>query len=169
MLSYYKYSKTLVKIFLGLALLGVAVLLWKGDSEDRGDTLSEQAYNINEQSDVIKARADRQAYLTASLKKQIQAKDEEVEYLKAQVVSIENLLELTKQQDESIALRDETIKSLTVENNELRSALKLKEEAFRVQQDASEAYREAIYESKLKSAGLGFGLGIALGVAIIKR
>lgn len=169
MLSYYKYSKTLVKIFLGLALLSVAVLLWKGDSEDRGDTLSEQAYNINEQSDVIKARADRQAYLTASLKKQIQAKDEEVEYLKAQVVSIENLLELTKQQDESIALRDETIKSLTVENNELRSALKLKEEAFRVQQDASEAYREAIYESKLKSAGLGFGLGIALGVAIIKR
>ena len=169
MLSYYKYSKTLVKIFLGLAILGVAVLLWKGDSEDRGDTLSEQAYNINEQSDVIKARADRQAYLTASLKKQIQAKDEEVEYLKAQVVSIENLLELTKQQDESIALRDETIKSLTVENNELRSALKLKEEAFRVQQDASEAYREAIYESKLKSAGLGFGLGIALGVAIIKR
>lgn len=168
MLSYYKYSKSLVKIFFAFALLGVLVLLWQGKNEEKGDVLSEQAYSLNEQSDKIKTKADVQGYATAKLKKQIDAKNNELEELRAQVVSIENLLALTKAQDEAINLRDQTIESLTIENNGLRSAIKLKDDAFRVQQDASQAYREAIYESKLKSAALGFGFGFVMGLVIMK-
>ena len=102
----------------------------------------------------LKDKADRQAYTTRDLEKKNKIKDQEIEYLKAQVVSIENLLELTKTQNEALELRDQTIRSLKIENNHLRASLTKMEEAYLVQKDASEAYKQAIRKEKIISFGL---------------
>lgn len=163
------YRKTnITAIFL---LLGIGFLFgafWHGTDYGKAEELEEQASVVYVEANDLKDKADRQAYTTRDLEKKNKIKDQEIEYLKAQVVSIENLLELTKTQNEALELRDQTIRSLKIENNHLRASLTKMEEAYLVQKDASEAYKQAIRKEKIISFGWGSAVGAALAFVILK-
>lgn len=163
------YRKTnITAIFL---LLGIGFLFgafWHGKDYGKAEELEEQASVVYVEANDLKDKADRQAYTTRDLEKKNKIKDQEIEYLKAQVVSIENLLELTKTQNEALELRDQTIRSLKIENNHLRASLTKMEEAYLVQKDASEAYKQAIRKEKIISFGWGSAVGAALAFVILK-
>ena len=158
--------------FIGLLLLLVTGfilgVMWDSKKVEEADRLSEQSAEHYVLADQYKDKAKKQSYETASLEKKVAAKDREVEYWKTQSVNVKDLLELTKQQNESILLRDEVIRSLKIENKELKRSLDEMEMAYRVQVDASEAYRDAIKQEKLTSMGWGALIG-GIAVAILKR
>lgn len=158
--------------FIGLLLiLGIGFVLgvmWDSKKVEEADKLSEQSAEHFVLADQYKDKAKKQSYVTANLEKKVADKDREVEYWKTQSVNVKDLLELTKQQNEAIILRDEVIKSLKIENKELKKSLDEMEMAYRVQVDASEAYRDAIKQEKLTSMGWGALIG-GIAVAILKR
>lgn len=164
MWSFSRETSTIVMLVIGF-VLGV---FWNGNDYEKAEALTEQASVIYVEANDLKVKANKQSYVTANLEKKVADKDKEIEYLKSQTVDVVNLVELTRKQDEAIALRDETIVSLKVENKQLRASLQKMEDAYLVQTNATEAYKEAIAQEKLISFGWGSALGAALAFVILK-
>lgn len=164
MWSFSRETSTIVMLVIGF-VLGV---FWNGNDYEKAEALTEQASVIYVEANDLKVKANKQSYVTANLEKKVADKDKEIEYLKSQTVDVVNLVELTRKQDEAIALRDETIVSLKVENKQLRASLQKMEDAYLVQTNATEAYKEAITQEKLISFGWGSALGAALAFVILK-
>ena len=164
MWSFSRETSTIVMLVIGF-VLGV---FWNGNDYEKAEALTEQASVIYVEASDLKVKANKQSYVTANLEKKVADKDKEIQYLKSQTVDVVNLVELTRKQDEAIALRDETIVSLKVENKQLRASLQKMEDAYLVQANATEAYKEAITKEKLISFGWGSALGAALAFVILK-
>ena len=164
MWSFSRETSTIVMLVIGF-VLGV---FWNGNDYEKAEALTEQASVIYVEANDLKVKANKQSYVTANLEKKVADKDKEIEYLKSQTADVVNLVELTRKQDEAIALRDETIVSLKVENKQLRASLQKMEDAYLVQANATEAYKEAIAKEKLISFGWGSALGAALAFVILK-
>jgi cell division protein FtsB len=149
------------KIVFGTIVLAFIFIFGMSVGVDKGKQLTEQAKQLSVVSDNQKSEADK----IAEMRKPLEAKIRELNKKLNQPLpeDVEGLKTLVLDQKEAIELRDKSILSLNDENKQLRLALENKDKAYRVQLEATKAYQQAIYESKLKYGLGGTILGIAIG------
>lgn len=149
------------KIVFGIIAIVFIFIFGMSVGVDKGKQLTEQARQLSVVSDNQKSEADK----IAEMRKPLEAKIRELNKKLNQPLpeDVEGLKTLVLDQKEAIELRDKSILSLNDENKQLRLALENKDKAYRVQLEATKAYQQAIYESKLKYGLGGTVLGIAIG------
>lgn len=149
------------KIVFGIIAIVFIFIFGMSVGVDKGKQLTEQARQLSVVSDNQKSEADK----IAEMRKPLEAKIRELNKKLNQPLpeDVEGLKTLVLDQKEAIELRDQSILSLNSENKQLRLALENKDKAYRVQLEATKAYQQAIYESKLKYGLGGTILGIAIG------
>lgn len=149
------------KIVFGIIAIVFIFIFGMSVGVDKGKQLTEQARQLSVVSDNQKSEADK----IAEMRKPLEAKIRELNKKLNQPLpeDVEGLKTLVLDQKQAIELRDQSILSLNDENKQLRLALENKDKAYRVQLEATKAYQQAIYESKLKYGLGGTILGIAIG------
>ena len=155
-----KYFYTFI---VGCAIGSLFAVLFGTPRTDKVKELTQQANVLSVESDKSKSKADEIAKINLSSIGKIAAKDKEIEQL---LSSKADLSLVVDKQREAIAERDILISGLNSENKHLRDALESKDKAYRVQLEATKAYQEAIFESKLKYGMGGTILGIFVGMAV---
>ena len=156
--------------YLIAGIIGALVLFFVGGPNvEKAEKLTERASTLNESANkhLLKAIDQETKYMVN--RGIISAKDREISDLKAKLNQalpedeLGTLKAIIIQQDSAIALRDNQIETLRIQNAELNQALLAQRRAYEVQLDATKAYAEAMSSAQWKSGIKGVIIGLAVG------